>query len=74
VDQQLDRLLNRARAEEDPAIAEELYRRVERRAMKLMPVVPLAWFRSRLAIKPYVEGFTLDPSGTFDASTLSIRP
>lgn len=73
-DVRLDRLLNRARAEDDPAIAEDLYRRAERRALELMPLVPLAWFRSRLAVKPYVQGFALDPTGTFDASTLSIQP
>ena len=73
-DQRLDRLLNRARGEDDPAIREDLYRRAELRALTLMPIVPLAWFRSRLAVQPYVQGFALDPSGTFDASSLSIRP
>jgi peptide/nickel transport system substrate-binding protein/oligopeptide transport system substrate-binding protein len=73
-DVRLDRLLNRARAAEDPATAEDLYRRAERRALEFMPLVPLAWFRSRLAVKPYVQGFALDPSGTFDAAGLSIQP
>ena len=73
-DRGLDRLLNRARGEGDPIAREDLYRRAERRALELMPIVPLAWFRSRLAVKPYVEGFALDPSGSFDASSLSIQP
>jgi oligopeptide transport system substrate-binding protein len=73
-DGKLDRLLNRARGEEDPELREDLYRQAERRALELMPLVPLAWFRSRLAVKPYVQGFALDPSGTFDASSLSIQP
>jgi oligopeptide transport system substrate-binding protein len=73
-DARLDRLLNRARATDDPTAAEDLYRRAERRALKLLPLVPLAWFRSRLAVKPYVQGFALDPTGTFDASSLSIQP
>jgi oligopeptide transport system substrate-binding protein len=72
-DVRLDRLLNRARAADDPTIAEDLYQRAERRALELMPVVPLAWFRSRVAVQPYVQGFALDPSGTFDASSLSIQ-
>jgi peptide/nickel transport system substrate-binding protein/oligopeptide transport system substrate-binding protein len=74
VDARLDRLLDRARGEEDPARREDLYRQAERRALELMPLVPLAWFHSRLAVKPYVQGFALDPSGTFDASSLSIQP
>jgi oligopeptide transport system substrate-binding protein len=73
IDDELDRLLNRARQEADPTIGEDLYRRAERRAMNLMPLVPLAWFRSRLAVKPYVGGFTVDPLGTFDASRLTIQ-
>jgi ABC-type oligopeptide transport system substrate-binding subunit len=73
-DAKVDRLLNRARGEEDPSRRDDLYRRAERRALELMPLVPLAWFHSRLAVKPYVQGFALDSSGTFDASTLSIQP
>jgi peptide/nickel transport system substrate-binding protein/oligopeptide transport system substrate-binding protein len=73
-DVRLDRLLNRARAADDPATAEDLYRRAERRALEFMPLVPLAWFRSRIAVKPYVQGFAVDPSGTFDAASLSIQP
>jgi oligopeptide transport system substrate-binding protein len=73
VDEQLDGLLNRARQEADPTLGEDLYRRAERRAMNLMPLVPLAWFRSRLAVKPYVGGFAVDPLGNFDASRLTIR-
>jgi oligopeptide transport system substrate-binding protein len=73
-DPQLDRLLNRARSEEDPTLREDVYRQAERRALELMPLVPLAWFHSRLAVKPYVQGFAIDTSGTFDASNLSIQP
>jgi oligopeptide transport system substrate-binding protein len=72
-DVRLDRLLNRARAMDDPSKAEDLYRRAERRALELMPLVPLAWFRSRIAVQPYVQGFAVDSSGMFDASSLSIQ-
>lgn len=72
-DVRLDRLLNRARAAADPSFAEDLYQRAERRALEFMPLVPLAWFRSRIAVQPYVQGFAVDSSGMFDASTLSIQ-
>jgi ABC-type oligopeptide transport system substrate-binding subunit len=71
-DEEINDLLARARATEDPANRELLYRRVERRALTLLPVVPLAWFRSRLAVKPYVSGFVLDPLGGFDVARLQI--
>lgn len=70
----LDGLLRRARTEADPIEREELYVEAERRALTVLPLAPIAWFRSRFAVQPYVDGFTLDPMGRFDAAALSIRP
>ena len=73
-DAPLDGLLRRARAEADPVDREELYIDAEQRALEVLALAPIAWFRSRFAVQSYVEGFTLDPMGMFDAAALSIRP
>lgn len=73
-DPQLDRLLERGRLEEDPAEREEHYVDAERRALRLMPLVPVAWLRSGLAVQPYVEGFELDALGVFDVASLGVGP
>jgi oligopeptide transport system substrate-binding protein len=71
-DGRLDELLDRARSERTPAARIEAYHRVEARALHLLPVVPIVWFRSHLAVQPYVEGFELDPMARFDAASLRV--
>jgi ABC-type transport system substrate-binding protein len=73
-DGRLDRLLERARAAGDDRARERLYLAAERRALSLAPLVPLAWFRSRLAAGPAVEGLVVNPLGGFDAAALSVEP
>ncbi len=73
-DEELDRLLERARLEQDPAGREAAYAEAERFALRRAALVPIAWFRSHLAAQPYVQGLTLDPMGSFDASALAIAP
>ena len=68
----LDRLLVQARASERQPERIELYRDAEGIAMSAMPLVPVVWFRSHLAAKPYVEGLSVSPLGTFDAASLRI--
>jgi oligopeptide transport system substrate-binding protein len=71
-DQGLADLLARARAERSPTRRQRLYADAEERALARMHLVPLVWFRSHLAVQPYVEGFVVDPLGMFDASTLHV--
>jgi oligopeptide transport system substrate-binding protein len=71
-DSRLDDLLARARDQRTPAGRIEAYHRVEARALHLLPIVPMVWFRSHLAIQPYVEGFKLDPMARFDAASLQV--
>lgn len=68
----LDRLLIGGRAAERRPERVELYRETERIATSAMPLVPVVWFRSHLAAKPYVEGLSVSPLGTFDAASLRI--
>jgi oligopeptide transport system substrate-binding protein len=71
-DVRLDELLARAQDQRTAAGRIEAYHRVEARALHLMPIVPMVWFRSHLAIQPYVEGFELDPMARFDAASLRV--
>jgi ABC-type transport system substrate-binding protein len=71
-DPDLDALLEEARTRRDAAARRELYVEVERAALTAMHVIPVLWFRSRLAVQPYVEGFSLDPLGLYEASTISL--
>jgi len=73
-DARLDGLLERARAARSPGDREQLYLQAERRGLSLAPLVPLAWFRSRLAAAPNVEGLVVNPLGGFDAAALSLEP
>ena len=70
-DPDIDALLDEARQRIDPAAARAQYLEVERLALTAMHVIPLAWFRSHLAVQSYVEGFSLDPLGRYDVATLS---
>ncbi|HYH28677.1 MAG TPA: ABC transporter substrate-binding protein, partial [Actinomycetota bacterium] len=71
-DPSMDQALERARVTPNPTDREAQYREVEELALADMPVVPLVWFRSHLAAKPYVSGFALDPLGRFDAASLAL--
>lgn len=71
-DATLTELLEAGRDEPNPAEREELYVDAEQRALELMPVIPLAWFRVHLAAQPYVRGLVLDPLGRFDVAALSV--
>jgi ABC-type transport system substrate-binding protein len=73
-DTRLDRLLERARSTPDERDRERLYAEAERRGLSLVPLIPLAWFRSRLAAGPGVEGLAVSPLGGFDATALSFGP
>jgi oligopeptide transport system substrate-binding protein len=70
----VDRILARARTEGSPGRAEDLYATAEAAVLARMPVVPLVWLRSDLAVRPTVHGFTVDALGLFDAARLSVGP
>jgi peptide/nickel transport system substrate-binding protein/oligopeptide transport system substrate-binding protein len=50
------------------------YLEAERQALEMLPIVPLVWFRSHLAVQPYVRGFRLDALGMFEVSALELLP
>src|SRR5919106_5934684 len=73
-DARLDQLLERARAARRAGDRERLYAEAERRGLAGAPLIPLAWFRSRLAAGSNVDGLAVNPLGGFDAAALSIGP
>ncbi len=70
----IDRALGRGRAAASRAARLEAFAEAERAALEILPVVPLAWFRSHLAVQPYVRGFVLDPLGLFDVTAIELLP
>jgi ABC-type oligopeptide transport system substrate-binding subunit len=62
--------LSRARAstEEAPRLAN--YEAAERRALSLMPLIPIVFYRNRTAVATRVRGFFLDGAGIFDCATI----
>lgn len=72
-DQGLAELLERAREERSMTKRQRLYANAEQRALARMHLIPVVWFRSRIAVQPYVEGLAVDPLGRFDAAALRIE-
>jgi oligopeptide transport system substrate-binding protein len=69
----LTEVLHRAREQRSLTRRQRLYAKAEQRALARMRLIPVAWFRSRIAAQPYVEGLTVDPLGRFDAATVRIQ-
>jgi len=70
----IDKALGRGRAARTDAARIEAFAEAERIALEILPVIPVAWFRSHLAVQPYVRGFSLDPLGLFDVSAIELLP
>ncbi|MDQ4004801.1 MAG: ABC transporter substrate-binding protein [Actinomycetota bacterium] len=73
-DRRIDELLEEARTRGNPAVARGLYTQVERRALASMHAIPVVWFRSKLAVQTYVQGFDLSPLGLYEAASMSLGP
>jgi ABC-type oligopeptide transport system substrate-binding subunit len=71
-DERIDAVLTRARSRADIAARAALYVQAERVALTAMHVVPVLWFRSHVAVQPYVQGFTVDPLARYDVASLRL--
>lgn len=69
-DKTFDGDIDRARAERDETKRVADYAAAQDRAIGLMPLVPLVFFRNRIVARSAVHGFRLDGAGLFDASTV----
>ncbi len=71
-DPTFDKAVDRARRERDDAKRLARYRAAEARALTLMPIIPIVFFRNRTAVASHVRAFTLDGAGVFDATRVWI--
>jgi oligopeptide transport system substrate-binding protein len=71
--ERVDRLLDRARSEPDPARRLLLYRRAEMAILKRVPVIPIGSFVTHWAAQPRVESLAFDTAGGFDLVGASIE-
>lgn len=71
-DARFDALVDAARKEKREQARLDLYRRAEARALALMPLAPIVFFRNRTAVAPRVRQFSQDGSGVFDGSRIWI--
>ena len=66
-DAEVDRLIEAAQAEDDMARQADLYRRLQRRLLDLLPYVPL-WFEDQYAAtRAGIDGYRLAADGNYDA-------
>ncbi len=65
-DPQVDRLLQEAAVEQDPARRQALYQEVERRILEDASIIPLTHDVSYSLTKPYVRGLEITPVGLLD--------
>ncbi|MFC1994725.1 ABC transporter substrate-binding protein, partial [Chloroflexota bacterium] len=61
-DSELDKLLERARVEQDQNARWELYQQAERFVVEEAPCLPLSFGRSYVVVKPYVRGYFSPPA------------
>jgi peptide/nickel transport system substrate-binding protein/oligopeptide transport system substrate-binding protein len=69
---EVDDILEAARKEADPAARDQLYREAEQKVLSQFVVVPVAQLQSRLVVAKRVQGFTLNPMGTFDGAAVTV--
>jgi oligopeptide transport system substrate-binding protein len=72
-DPSFDAAIDRARKERDDAKRLADYAGAEKRALELMPMIPIVFYRNREAVSSRVHGFVLDGAGVFDAAAIWLR-
>jgi ABC-type transport system substrate-binding protein len=70
-DPEVDRLLDEARADMDPVARIRLYHAAEERIGAASVLIPLYSQSNAYALRPGVQGFTLNPMGLIDFSRVS---
>jgi oligopeptide transport system substrate-binding protein len=69
-DEDVDALLEEARAAPSAAAAAPRYREVERRILDAAPMLPLLWHRHAVVVRPEVQDLYWSPLGRVDLSTV----
>ncbi|MEX0592133.1 MAG: ABC transporter substrate-binding protein [Nitriliruptoraceae bacterium] len=71
--QQVDALLDEARASMSSGAALARYREAERLVLDEMPVMPLLYYRQAAVVVPDVEGFVWSATGRVDLTRVTLR-
>ncbi|MHB8511312.1 MAG: peptide ABC transporter substrate-binding protein [Actinomycetota bacterium] len=69
-----DHAISQARSSADAAARLASYRDAEKRALDLMPLIPVVFFRNHIGIASHVHGLYVNGSGLFDATSVWIAP
>ena len=69
---EVDDLLGAARREAVPAVRDQLYREVEQKILSQFVVVPVAQLQTRMVVAKRVDGFRLNPMGSFDGAAVTV--
>jgi oligopeptide transport system substrate-binding protein len=72
-DRELDTLIDQARATRDEDQRMAAYRRAEKRALDLMALIPIAFYRNHIGVASRVHGLKIDGAGLFDASSVWVE-
>jgi peptide/nickel transport system substrate-binding protein/oligopeptide transport system substrate-binding protein len=69
---EVDGALEAARREAAPSGRDQLYREVEQKILSQFVVVPVAQLQTRMVVARRVQGFRLNPLGSFDGAAVSV--
>jgi oligopeptide transport system substrate-binding protein len=72
-DRALDALIDQARATQDETQRMEAYRKAEQKALDIMALIPIVFFRNHIGVAPRVHGLKIDGAGLFDAASVWVK-
>jgi ABC-type oligopeptide transport system substrate-binding subunit len=73
-DRVFDGLIDQARVAKTEEAALEGYRKAEQRALDLLPLIPIVFYRNHIGVAERVHGLQVDGSGLFDAASVWVEP
>ena len=71
---EVDALLEKAGVEPDNELSLALYQQAEQKLVTDAVCLPLWFGQNYILVKPYVKGYSLDPSGIATLNKVSIEP
>jgi len=71
---EVDALIDKANVEQNTALSMSLYQQAEQKLVADMAVIPLYFGKNFVLVKPYVEGYKLNPMGFAMLNKVSVKP
>lgn len=72
-DRTFDSLIDQARAAKTQEAALDGYRKAEQRALEVLPLIPIVFYRNHIGVAERVHGLQVDGAGLFDAASVWIE-